>query len=98
MGISLTGASNRDLFVQDLKVSAMTTSLVTAALVLPVLTTGIAGNVNKTGQDMISFSSHPSISLLTRNSLQKPRFSLSTKTLGNSIRERDYDKEINKEV
>jgi len=32
VGIGLAGALNRDRFVQDLKVSAMTTSLVTATL------------------------------------------------------------------
>lgn len=97
MGIGLAGDLNRDPFVQDLKVSAMTTSLVTATLFLPMVATGIVPNVNKMGQDMISFSSYPSISLLTRNSLQKPRLFLSTKTLGNNITEGNYDKEINKE-
>lgn len=63
MGVGLAGTLNRDPFVQDLEVSAITTSLVTVTLFLPMLATGIVHNVNKPGQSMISFSSYPSISL-----------------------------------
>lgn len=45
VGMSLAGSLNRDPFVQDLKISAMT-SLLTAALVLPMVATGVVCNVN----------------------------------------------------
>lgn len=96
VGISPAGSLNRDPFVQDWKIGAMT-SLLTAAVVLVMVAVGVVCNINKPGLDTASLVHiHPSSP--NKDSPHEPRSLLSTKTLGNSIRERDYDKKINKEV
>lgn len=52
-GVSLAGGLNRNPFVQDLKIGAMT-SLLTAALALPMVAMGVVCNVNNPGLDMTS--------------------------------------------
>lgn len=60
VGMSLAGGLNRNPFVQDLKISAMT-SLLTAAPVLPMVAMGVVCNGNKPGLDMTSsVHIHPS--------------------------------------
>lgn len=70
VGISLAGSLNGDPFVQDLKISAVA-SLLTAALVLPMVATGVVCNVNNAGLDMTS-SVHIHPSSHNKDSAQVP--------------------------